>query len=346
MDVRGVHYDVGHRYATDRGIETTRPRFDLASVESDMATIAGALHANTVRVAGTDPGRLRAASRAALDAGLAVWLSPHPADLASDEIVAYLAEAARIAEDVRSAGGQITMVAGCELSLFAAGYLPGATLDERLSALTGSTPVPDLSARFEQLPHALNSTLASVAAAIKDRFAGPVTYASAPWEVVDWAPFDVVSVDLYRDSTNRIAYRDLLRGYGKFGKPIVVSEFGCCTYQGAAEAGGAGFMIIDDGPAPTVKRPPPARSEAEQANYAKELLAIFETEELHGAFWHTFAGWTFPHRPDPETDLDLGSFGLVKIHDSFQHPPIRVPKQAFYEVAAPYATYADRTRRA
>ncbi len=43
------------------------------------------------------------------------------------------------------------------------------------------------------------------------------------------------------------------------------------------------------------------------------MLAIFDEEGAHGAFWHTFAGWTFPHRPDPRSDLDLGSFGLVKV---------------------------------
>lgn len=50
---------------------------------------------------------------------------------------------------------------------------------------------------------------------------------------------------MYRDSSNAAGYRDLLRSYAGFGKPVVVSEFGCCTYEGAADAGGAGFMIFD-----------------------------------------------------------------------------------------------------
>jgi hypothetical protein len=233
--------------------------------------------------------------------------------------------------------------AGCELSLFCAGYLPGPTLEDRLAALTGAAPAPGLHTSLHELPRALNTTLGQSAAAIREHFRGPVTYASAPWEAVDWAPFDLVSVDLYRDSSNAAGYRDSLRSYTRFGKPVVVSEFGCCTYQGAADAGGAGFMIFDEDdtqpPALKLKDTGLQRSEPEQSRYLRELLAIFGEEGAHGAFWHTFAGWAFPHRPDSQADLDLGSFGLVKVIEApsaDEQAFVLEPKEAFWALAAAY----------
>lgn len=344
LHVRGVHYDVGHHYDTGqgRGPGSTRTHFDKAGVEADMAMIASQLHANAVRVTGTDLARVAIAAGLALEAGLTVWFSPHPGELAGDDIVAYLVEAARMAEELRSAAGSVVMVVGCELSLFCAGYFPGPTLGDRLAVLTDASAAPDLEASFSELPRLLNATLGQSVAAIKDHFHGAVTYASAPWEAVDWTPFDLVSVDLYRDSSNAAGYRDLLRSYARFGKPVVVSEFGCCTYEGAADAGGAGFLIFDldtQPPALKLKFRGLQRSEAEQSRYLRELLAIFGEEGIHGAFWHTFAGWAFPHRPDPQADLDLGSFGLVKVIEA---PSGNVdeftlePKEAFWALAAAY----------
>jgi hypothetical protein len=344
LQVRGVHYDVGHHYnlAQGQGPGSTRLHFEKAGVEADMAMIAGQLHANAVRVTGTDLSRVAIAAGLAREAGLTVWFSPHPGDLAGDDIVCYLAEAARMAEELRSATGSVVMVAGCELSLFCAGYLPGAALDDRVDALTGAAPAPGLQASLSELPRLLNATLGQSVAAIRDHFGGPVTYASAPWEAVDWTRFDLVSADLYRDSSNAAGYRDSLRSYARFGKPVVVSEFGCCTYKGAADAGGAGFMIFDyDAQPPGVKLKVTGlqRSEAEQSRYLRELLAIFNAEGIHGAFWHTFAGWTFPHRPDPQADLDLGSFGLVKVIEAPSTDKDEFalePKEAFWALAAAY----------
>jgi hypothetical protein len=144
-----------------------------------------------------------------------------------------------------------------------------------MEALTGTAPVPGLHASFGELPRKLNAALGASAAAIRDHFQGPVTYASAPWEAVDWAKFDVVSVDLYRDSSNAAGYRDLLRSYARFAKPVVVTEFGCCTYTGAADAGGLGFTVLDyDTQPPYLKLNVTGlhRNEAEQARYLTEAF--------------------------------------------------------------------------
>jgi hypothetical protein len=140
-------------------------------------------------------------------------------------------------------------VTGCELSLFAGGFLPGGSLYERLGRL--GTLDQELKAAFGALPSRLNRFLAGTAAMVRSRFAGPVTYASGMWEPVDWTPFDIVAVDAYRDARNAATYESELRTYLGHGKPLVVTDYGCCGYAGAADRGGMGWAIIElDGDSP------------------------------------------------------------------------------------------------
>ena len=149
-------------------------------------------------------------------------------------------------------------------------------------------------------------------------------------------------VDLYRDRSNADRYRETVRSYLGFGKPMVVTEFGCCTYAGAADAGPLGFTVVDyDGRAGgwRLTGARVERSEVEQALYLRELLATFDEAGVHGAFWHTFGGWLFPHMPDAAVDPDVGSFGLVKIMeapDGHDGPVILEPKDAFRALGDAY----------
>ena len=55
------------------------------------------------------------------------------------------------------------------------------------------------------------------------------------------------------------------------------------------------------------------RDEQEQATYLHELLDIFTTEGVDAAFVCTFVCYGLPHRSDPREDLDMASWGVVKI---------------------------------
>ena len=66
-------------------------------------------------------------------------------------------------------------------------------------------------------------------------FRGPLTYASTPFEVVDWSLFDVIGVDHYRNSkVGDHRYAETIRRYLGQGKPVVNSEFGHSRYRGTA----------------------------------------------------------------------------------------------------------------
>jgi hypothetical protein len=121
----------------------------------------------------------------------------------------------------------------------------------------------------------------------------------------------------------------------------VVTEFGCCTYRGAAARGGTGWAIIDR--ATGTLHGEYVRDEAEQAAYLRELLAIFEEEGVDSAFWFTFAGYGMPHRPgDPARDLDLASYGVVKVLEDRRgtaYPGMAwEPQESFHALAAAYAS--------
>ncbi|MET9365859.1 hypothetical protein ABZX93_33805 [Streptomyces sp. NPDC006632] len=101
-------------------------------------------------------------------------------------------------------------------------------------------------------------------------------------------------------------------------------------------------MIGTDG----LVAPGTVRDEGEQVRYMRDLLPLFEEEGIDTTFWFSFAGFELPHRADPRTDLDLGSYGIVKMLDPAESAAGTAracpgmpwePKEAFYTLAEFYA---------
>jgi hypothetical protein len=307
MRGKGINYDTGFYL----GGTSSREDFAPAVVAREMAVIAGDLGCTAVRISAGEPERLSIAGQHAAAAGLEVWFAPFPCELAAGQLVPLFEECADRAERLRRSGGTVVLVTGCELSLFADGFLPGGTIYERLERL-GSWG-PELQAAFRALPAKLNDCLADTATATRRRSGGPVTYASGMWEPADWQPFDIVAVDAYRDAGNAATFGGLLRQPRGHGKPLVVSEYGCCGYQGAADRGGLGWMIVDTGANPPRLDGDYVRDEAEQVRYLTELNEIFAATGVDLAFWFTFAGYQLVAGPGPRGDLDLASYGVVRM---------------------------------
>jgi len=307
MRGKGINYDTGFSPAG----QSSREHFDADVVRGEMRVIARELRCTAVRISGGEPARLSTAAELAAAEGLEVWFAPFPCELTTDQLAPLFADCADRAEHLRRTGANVVLVTGCELTLFGAGFLPGGTVYERIQGLqAGGT---QLYAAFSALPGKLNGFLAATAEAARSRFAGPLTYASGMWEPVDWAPFDIAATDAYRDASNVGAFRSELRKQLQHGKPLVVTEFGCCGYVGAGDRGGMGWAILD------VSTDSPrlcgdyVRDESEQVRYLEELNAIFTEEGVDLAFWFTFAGYPLVHDPDPRRDLDMASYGVVKM---------------------------------
>ncbi len=226
MKIRGVTYDVG---TTTINGGLTRETLPLDLVEQEMQVIAKELHCTAVRITGQDISRLKLAAGAASRQGLDVWLSPTLHDANERETFDQIIKAACVAEELHKLCRQVVLVLGCELSVFMSGLIPGNSGLERLATLSDpSRWTEDFFAQRSPLER-LNTFLARTAMEARRHFAGPLTYASGLWEDIDWDIFDIVGVDAYRDASNASGFCDVVRNYLVYGKPTVVTEFGCCT---------------------------------------------------------------------------------------------------------------------
>jgi len=261
-------------------------------------------------------------------------LSPFPCGLTTGEMLPLFAECADVAEELRRGGADVTLITGGELSLFAHGFVPGDDFFSRVAVFTSRTP--ELAALRESASEQLNAFLAEVVDAVRPRFGGQLTYASVPFERVDWSRFDYVGVDAYRVAKNADRYAAEIRDLHRHGLPVVITEFGCCAFRGAADLGARGFLVVDQQARPWRLDGGHQRDEQEQAKYLRDLLRIFAEENVDTAFWYTFAGYRFPHHPDPRHDLDMASFGVVRIDPD----GTLTPKASFAALAD---IYGERT---
>jgi hypothetical protein len=315
MRVKGINYDTGFLSA---GTSTHEP-FEPDVVRCEMRIIRSDLHCTAVRITGGNPDRLEIAALHAADAGLQVWFCPFTNGLRQDELLALLGDCAERADELRRRGADVVMLTGSELSLFTQGFLPDGTLAEKLALLTDPARlrpvIADVRAR-------LNDFLERAVDLVRERFDGPVSYASLPLEGVDWTRFDIIATDAaYRSAVTAPQFREQVRAFvaqaRAQGKPVAATEFGCATYRGAGNVANYIDQVIvwDDAGRAVGLKGDFERDENEQAAYVRELLDIFAAEGLDAAFVYTFARYDLPHRDDSADDLDMASAGVVKVLD-------------------------------
>jgi hypothetical protein len=323
-----------------------RPRFDSKVVYRELEIIKNDLHCNAVKIQGFDIDRVMAAAEDALEQGLEVWLSPEMFDRNQEETFDYTVKAGGAAECLRQRWpGRVVLSIGTELTFFMQGIVPGNTLTERLR-----NPAAGKTIKSGTYNKALKEFLAKTNEAVRQVFHGKVTYSSlVRVETVDWSLFDFVCIDHYRHKLFRDSYGDIARRFLAFGKPVVIGEFGCCTYKGAQDLGGMGWDIID-----WSKTPPQLKGDYEydqgvQARELGEELRILDEAGVDGAFVFTFV------QPAVETndpaltemlrnlkfDPDIASYSLVKSlagkHGITCPDMPWEPKESFTAVADYYA---------
>jgi hypothetical protein len=339
MRGKGICYDTGF---LNRGVSTHEP-FAPEVVGRELRIIAGDLHCNAVRITGGDLERLKTTASHAAAAGLEVWISPFTTDLTGDELLDFLAGCAEHAERLRRQGAEVVLLTGSELSIGNRGILPGDTFEQRVEQLTPANP--ELGRLLAAVPARVNDLLAKAVTVVRERFGGRISYASIPFEGVDWTPFDVVSTDAgYRSIETADRYADDVRAMVAQGKPVAITEFGCCTYRGAADRGSRGGDIVEwDAATVTPVRLDGdyTRDEDEQAAYLSEVLDVLTASGVDSAFVYTFARYDLPHRGDPRLDLDMASAGVVKVLEDGRG---RTDPEMAWEPKAAFTALADRYR--
>jgi hypothetical protein len=283
---------------------------------------------------------LEMAAKLAVDEGLEVWYCPFTCGLTIEELTNFLVDAAERAEHIRCSGAEVVFIAGSEISLFNKGIFNEVTLKERLDLL--SNPL-----KFrEQIPFVhqrMNTFLINTIQLVREKFKGKVSYASLPFEGVDWRLFDFIATDGGHRSLEIAPYfQKSIQALVNQGKSVAITEFGCCTYHGAADKGAGADSIIEwvDGKASHLNGVY-IRDENEQVACILELLEIFESEKVYAVFVNTFARYDLPHRENPILDLDLASQGIVKVYDdklgnTYPDMPWE-PKAAFEAIAEYYS---------
>ena len=339
MKYRGINYDVGNNYRVGM---LSRVEFDPAVIKKEIEIIHSELHCNAIRISGYDISRLVTASEFALKNDLTVFFSPSSLNASRQDTADYILRGAEEAEKLRERYKNVVYVIGGELSLFSQGFIGGNTTAVRLrrmfNPLSLLLNILKIRRRYNKK---LNDFFAEIMSGVRQRFRGEITYASGTWEDVNWSLFDIVGIDHYRASYNKSLYRDQLRGYFKYNKPVIVLEFGCCCYKGAEDKGGAGWTIVDwDKEKPELKGDF-IRDESIQSEYIRDLLDIFTEENISGSFVFTFVQPSYVYDENPKFDLDMACYGIVKMVEtksdiSYEGMPW-VPKKAFYRVSEYYS---------
>jgi hypothetical protein len=344
MKRKGVSYDVGRVMGVN-----WRPVFEPEVVHRELEIIKNDLHCNAVRICGLDVDRLMMAAEDALKQGLEVWLSPEMWDKSREETFDYIVRAATAAETLRERWpDQLVFSVGSELTLFMQGIVEGKTFTKRLSH-------PSFWATVQAGKHnkPLQEFLARVNEGVRRVFRGKVTYASLIWEQVDWSMFDFVGVDHYWDERIKDRYVDMLKPLFSFGKPVIITEFGFRTYQGAEKAGAMGLGNVDYKTLflhqlPIVGRfvrprlrHVYERDEGLQARGLANQLRLLDGAGVDGAFIMTFVSPIYPYDENPRYDLDRDNFSLVKTLADGKHGTTYPdmpwePKESFRAVADYY----------
>lgn len=343
MHRKGVLYDVGRVMGAN-----WRPDYSPAVVHRELEIIKTGLHCNAVKICARDIGRLAGAAEDALRQGLEVWFSPELWNKNPETTLRHIARAAAAAEQLRARWpGQLVFSVGTELTFFMRGITGGRAFSRRVRR------APEL-VRSGAHDKPLNAFLARASQAVREVFAGPVTYASLPFEHVDWDMFDLIGIDHYWHERLKDRYLTTLEPLLASGKPVVITEFGFRTRTGADQTGAAGPENIDPLSMtlhllpltrqfirPRVKTVH-ERNEELQARSLLRQLELLDSAGIDGAFVYTFAAPLFTHADDPRHDLDTDSFSLVKPCPSGRHgttyPDMAwEPKKSFTAVAGYYA---------
>ncbi len=316
MRGNGITYDTGF---PSRGT-TTREPFEPEVVQREMRTIHDELHCNVVRITGGYSDRLKLAATHAARAGLEVWISPFTNGLTQEQLLDLLADCAGHGEQLRKNSAEVVLLTGSELSLFVPGFLPGDTLEQRLALMINPVRIRPI---ISEVRARINDFLRRAVEVSRARFGGRLSYASLPFEGIDWTPFDIISTDAgYRTKATAAHFQENIRAFVAQGraqqKPVAITEFGCTTHRGAAEGGSdslvEGAMVVwGEDARPVRLNGDYIRDEEEQSRYLREVLEIFETEAVDYAFVNTFVRYDLTHSSNPSQDFDIASFGIVKV---------------------------------
>ncbi len=339
---KGINYNAGIEY--DSSVYRS-DKIDLERLKKDLVLIKN-LNCNAIRLYGSHIDKLILYSEEALKKGFYVWISPRLIDGGKQQTIKFVKEASKKAEQLRKKYKKVVFIVGNELLIDSKVVFDAPRIFQRVDFLKSyinfkfsiKNEIPQLKQIFSSMRKFLEKTDNSIKEFVEilrtetsKNFKGKITYASLPCEEIDWKNFDIVAVNLYRNQWNAPIYTDGLRKYVSLGKPVAITEFGTCAYKGASKLGGSAYDVVDYR-TKAIKNGI-IRDENEQAEYLKELIKLYWKENIFAAFIFDFKEEWKIHSKNPRKDLDLSSFGIVKVLENGDV----VPKKAFNVVRRLYS---------
>lgn len=312
MKTKGVSYDVGTEYVPG---SLTRTNLSAGLVARDMLAIKNQLNCNCVRIFGKEIEQLILASEIALQSGLSVWLSPRFINSLPAETVDSLKIISLELESLRSKYSNLetVLVLAAEASLDTKGFFKGETIHDRIQHLANPLFFIKKALGFKaSYQKHFTEFLSTALHETRKNFSGKITYAAGMWEIVDWTNFDIISVNLYKASFNKSYFNKILQKYTTMGKPLAITEFGCCTYTGAEKKGPTGYSILDTSKNPPVFKEKCDRNEKTQADYILDLLQTFGKANVHATFIFDFYSQQLTFNKNPDLDYDKASFSITR----------------------------------
>lgn len=351
---RGVVYDVGTNFETGQG-PLSRAVWGTELMRAEIAAISDQLNCNSVTLYGSEYERLAETANAAVERGLSVRLQPRLIDRPQPEVLAQLAETARLGESLRRQGAKVDLTVGAFHSVFTPGIIPGDAYHQRMANVYGEGAhpllVPTAAVDMAAMAPVLNEFLGRAIAVARGIFHGDLGYTAAPFENLDWAPFDFVGLmyQFLREPQTAAGHIAGISAYRKWGKPVYIAEFGTATYAQAEEKAFHYWDIVDRSTAVPTIMPGYTRDEGAQAAYYLKMLDIFERAGARGAVVGDFIHPTHPYSDDSRLDLDMASLTIAKtIRDDFSDPASAYrfePKESFRAIASYYAQCSSRAAR-
>jgi len=277
IPIKGICYSTG--------IFSWQPAFKPPEVEEmmeDLETIKREVGCNAIRIFGDFDIDMLECARRALSLGFKVIaLSPRYVGSDSEEterkVIAFATRAQHLLNSAHSSASIVLFVAN-EL-----------TLDTKDLAEDRR----DLGKKTTQLR--LNRYLEKIANSVRAVFSGKISYAAGIWEDVEWdkLPFDMVALNMYLNSGNREDVLKRISDLQKTGRPVWITEFGSCTYQGAFQYGATAHEHLDYQP----------YSQEEQAAVIEATLLLLNSTNVNGCFLYKYKAY----KPD-----DRESYGVLK----------------------------------
>jgi len=286
---RSLGIPIGISYLVGRQFLYPSPFRGENEVREHMDVIIKDLGYRAIKIYGDNENWLLKCAEIAIEKGFyTIALAPlyrminQTSEIDVNQYVRKVADFSIKTEELRKISNSIKLIMASELSLEAAGIRSGMTYKDRQNELPTQW-------RSEKINNRLNSVLKEMISEVRKNFHGEVTYGKlgggdggGGLENVNWGNLELDTVGSQEYWPKRLFTKEqmlkAIKDLKYYNKPVWITEFGSCTYEGASLFGGAGGDHYEG----------KKYDEKEQAESITDQINLFKEANVDLVFLHTF----------------------------------------------------------